>query len=125
MRCRSVPACTPLTRMLRSACSPCTLPTQTAVEIAVEEPTIQVWMDPFVVPVLPMYGVPSFGFDAEPVPPRMTDSMAYAAVFATLGETRDWPHSAFSPASTSPVATTTMESIIRGTQYTPWLAIAA
>ena len=64
------------------------LPTHTAVEAFVEEATIQVWSELFVVPVLPKNAVPSFGLAVTPVPPRvMTPCKAFAAVFAMFGAT--------------------------------------
>ena len=56
--------------------SPIELPTQTAVATFVLDSIIQVWYGSCV-PVLPISGVPSSGFDAAPVPPlRMTPCSA-------------------------------------------------
>ena len=61
------------------------LPTQTAVATFVDDSTIQVWSSSLV-PVLPITGVPSRGFEMAPVPlPVMTPCSTYAAVAATFG----------------------------------------
>src|SRR5690606_13921353 len=99
------------------------LPTHTAVATFVEVPAIHVCTELSVVPVLPMYGVPSRGREA-PAVPLITPAIAYAAVSATAGVTSDCPHSAFCPAISSPSAPMTAWTMI-GLQYTPWLAIAA